>query len=357
MFKGYQIIDADAHVHEPHVMWEEYLEPAFKHFAPSLDLKIQGEAVINKFSEKYLRQWTKSTLQIDPLAGSDPQVQVQAMMQMGVDACFIYPTSLLFIIAVDSMSPKLVGAFVRAYNNWLRDFCSFNPRILKGVGSINLHAPEEMVPELRRIVDFGWKAVFLRPNPVKGRILSDPAYELFWTACEELDVAVCLHEGTPSRLPTAGGDRFNTRFALRACSHPMEQMMALLALIEGGVLERHPKLRIAFLESGGGWLPYWMWRLDQEYESSHWEVANNVKVKPSEYFRRQCFISIEPSEPYLARIIDYIGSNNIIFGSDYPHGEYQLDIIEQVVSLQEQLSQKTAQKILWDNPARLYGLV
>lgn len=115
-----------------------------------------------------------------------------------------------------------------------------------------------MVKELHRMANLGWKAVFLRPNPVKGRILSDPAYEPFWTACEDLDMAVGIHEGNHSRLSTTGAERFNSRFALHACSHPMEQMMALLALIEGGVLERHRRLRVAFLESGCGWLPYWL---------------------------------------------------------------------------------------------------
>jgi predicted TIM-barrel fold metal-dependent hydrolase len=136
----------------------------------------------------------------------------------------------------------------------------------------------------------------------------------------------------------------------------MEQMMALLALIEGGVLERHPKLRVAFLESGCGWLPYWLWRLDEEYEELRWEVKDTVKMKPSEYFRRQCFIAIEPSEPYLDRIIDDIGSDNLLFGSDYPHMDHKPDIVEKAVALQEQLGQKTVQKILWDNPARFYGL-
>ncbi|MEO0459183.1 MAG: amidohydrolase family protein, partial [Cyanobacteria bacterium P01_A01_bin.114] len=307
-------------------------------------------------SEQYLRQWSQPRLQADPLAGTDPQRQVQAMVQMGVDISFIYPTSLLFLSAVDTMAPQLAGAFVRAYNSWLQDFCCFDPNRLRGVGGVNRHAPEEMVPELIRIADFGWRAVFLRPNPIKGRLLSDPAYDPFWAKCEALNIAVCLHEGTPSRLPTAGAERFDTRFALRACAHPMEQMMALLTLIEGGVLERHPQLRVSFLESGGGWLPYWLWRLDQEYESSHWEIAETVKRKPSEYFRRQCFISIEPSEPYLAEILNYIGPDNLIVGSDYPHGEFQPDIFEQLVALETQLPDGTVQKILWDNPVRLYGL-
>ncbi len=118
------------------------------------------------------------------------------------------------------------------------------------MGAINLHAPEAMVKELHKIANYGGKAVFLRPNPVKGRLLSDSVYEPFWTECEVLGIAVGIHEGTHSRLSTIGADRFNSRFALHACSHPMEQMMALLALIEGGVLERHPQLKFGFLESG-----------------------------------------------------------------------------------------------------------
>ncbi|MBW4636410.1 MAG: amidohydrolase [Iphinoe sp. HA4291-MV1] len=360
MLNEYQIIDADSHVFEPIDMWKKYLEPAFKSFAPSADMKIKGEEIVHKISAQVRREGNKQIMQAHPMSvfsGFDSESHVRAMKQMGVDISFIYPTYGLWLFAIDTMTPQLAGAFTRAYNNWLRDFCSYDPQIIKGVGAINLHAPEEMVSELLRVVEFGWQAIFLRPNPVKGRLLSDPVYEPFWTKCEELGIAVGLHEATHGRLPTTGADRFNTRFAMHACSHPMEQMMALLALIEGGVLERHPKLKVGFLESGCGWLPYWLWRLDEEYNNLHWEVQDNVKIKPSEYFRRQCFIEIEPSEPCLAQVIQYIGSDNLIFGSDYPHMDHQPDIVEKAVALEEQLqSKKIVQKILWDNPVRFYGL-
>ena len=359
MLNEYKIIDADSHVWEPYEMWEEYLEETFKSFAPSLDMTVQGEKITDGISNEVLSKTAKQIVQNHPLSainGFDSESHVQAMKQMGVDISFIYPSIGGWLFAIDTMTPQLAGAFTRAYNHWLRDFCSYDPQILRGVGAINLHAPEEMVPELQRIVEFGWKSVYVRPNPVKGRILSDPAYEPFWTECERLGITVALHEGTHGRLPTTGADRFNTQFAKHACSHPMEHMMALLAIVEGGVLERHPQLKVAFLESGCGWLPYWLWRLDEEYENLQWEVKENVKMKPSEYFRRQCFIAIEPSEPYLAEIIQYIGSDNLIFGSDYPHYDHKLDVVEKAVALQERLSKKTVQKILWDNPARFYGL-
>ncbi|MBK1989150.1 amidohydrolase [Sphaerospermopsis aphanizomenoides BCCUSP55] len=360
MLHGYKIIDADAHVIEPPQMWAKYLAPEFKHFAPSPDMKIQGEDIAKKISPQVQEAGNKQMREANPSAyfqRYDPESQLQSMVQMGVDIAFIYPTYGLWLFAIDTMPAEVMGAFTYAYNTWLyEEFCSYAPDRLKGVGAINLHAPEQMISELHLIANFGWKSVFLRPNPVKGRLLSDPAYEPFWTACEELDIAVGIHEGTHGRLPTTGADRFNTRFALHACSHPMEQMMALLALIEGGVLERHPNLKVGFLESGCGWLPYWLWRMDEEYKNLYWEVNNHVKIPPSEYFRRQCFVSIEPSEPYLPQIIDYIGTDNLIFGTDYPHMDHKPDIVRTLVELESCLSPEMVQKILWDNPRRFYGL-
>ncbi|MBD2579323.1 amidohydrolase family protein [Oscillatoria sp. FACHB-1406] len=359
MLNGFQIVDADAHVFEPNDMWGKYLEPAFKSFALSPDLKIKGESIYQKMTERVAVKEAKRIGRSHPasvLNRFNAESQVRAMKLMGIDIAFNYPSYALWILAIDTIAPQLAGAFTRAYNNWLQDFCSYDPQILKGVGAINFHDPEQMVSELQRIASFGWKAVFMLPNPVKGRLLSDLAYEPFWTECEQLGIAVGLHTAAHARLATAGAERFNTRFALHACAHPIEQMMALLALIEGGVLERHPKLKIGFLESGCGWLPYWLWRLDEEYENLHWEVNDNVKMKPSEYFRRQCVIEIEPSEPYIPEIIRYIGSDNLIFGSDYPHVDHKPDIVERAVALQEQLPQETVQKILWDNSVRFYGL-
>ncbi len=359
MLNGYKIIDADSHVYEPPSMWEKYLEHEFKEYAPAPDMTIKGEKITEKVSELVLKEGQKQILKSHPisaLSGFDPPSHVQAMKKMGIDICFIYPTYASWLLAIDSMSPDVAGAFARAYNNWLRDFCSYQPEILKGVGAISLHQPEAMVSELLRIAEFGWKTVYLRPNPVKGRMLSDPAYEDFWAKCEELGIGIGIHEGSHSLLPTTGADRFNSRFALHSCSHPMEQMMALLALIEGGVLERYPNLKIAFLESGCGWAIYWLWRLDEEYDSLYWEVKDTVKMKPSEYFRRQCFIEIDSSEPYLDKAIELIGKDRLFFGSDYPHMDHKPNVVTQAANLDQQLSPSIVKKILWDNSAYYYGL-
>lgn len=361
MLNGYKIIDADSHVIEPPQMWAKYLEPQFQEYAPSWEMKIKGESITEKVSLQVRQKANKQMQKAHPhayLNGYNPESHLQEMVSMGVDIAFVYPTYGLWLFAIDSLPAEVIGAFTRAYNTWLhQEFCSYDPPKLQGVGAINLHDPQEMVKEVHRIADWGWKAVFLRPNPIKGRVLSDRAYEPFWIACEELDIAVGIHEGTHGRLSTTGADRFNSQFALHACSHPLEQMMALLALIEGGVLERHPQLRVAFLESGCGWLPYWLWRLDEEYKQLHWEIKDRVKIKPSEYFQRQCYISVESSEPYVPQVIEYIGSNNLILGSDYPHMDHQPDVIDKMLEYEGKLSKETIEKILWHNPSRFYGLV
>ena len=359
MTHHYPIIDADCHVTEPLDVWSHYLEPEFADHSLTLGLELDGEPIHNKISEDLSAlgpSLRARNYQIYGITGYDAASVVKAIKFLGSDFAFLYPTTGIWLFAVDSMDAALAGAFVRAYNSWLHDYCAYDPHVLRGVGAINRHAPEEMVPELRRIAGFGWRAVVMRPNPIKGRLLSDPAYEPFWTECEQLNIAVGIHEGTHARVPSTGADRFDTRFAMHACSHPMEQMMALLALIEGGVLERHPRLRFAFLEAGGGWIPYWLWRLDREYHDLEWEVSGNVTMKPSDYFRRQCFVSVEPTEPYLGPLMDFIGADNILIGSDFPHMDHDPQVMKDAVALEGTLSRATVEKLLWSNPKRFYGV-
>lgn len=384
MRNGYRIIDADRHVIEPFDLWRNYLPPKLRAHAPREGVVVDeplaervarlgasglipsvppptlgGRSLFNNMSEV---AWIELSTQFYLGAGlrsaaHDPRTYLDVMDQTGVDIAFLFPSYGLCIEGMTPLEPALASACATAYNEWLEDFCRIDPGRLRGVGLISLHDPPRMVPELERAAGRGWKAVVLRPNPVGGRLLSDPAYEPFWTACEQLSIAVALHEGTHAYIPAAGADRFRTRFALHACSHPMEQMMAMLALIEGGVLERHPNLRFAALEAGVGWLPYWLWRLDNvEYTCARAEVAEHVKRKPSEYFRRQYFAAIEPDEPYLADLIGHIGQDNLLFGTDFPHLDHAMSIVDTMMALEPRLPPGALQKMLWDNPARLYGV-
>ncbi|MGK4005906.1 amidohydrolase family protein [Sorangium sp. So ce1036] len=384
MRDGHRILDADRHVIEPIDLWTAYMEPELRSHAPRLAYVgegaladrvacrgpdgwlplppqpvVDGRPVYRRMGARAARELAAAASRRHGGSGAleRPETQLADMDREGVDVAFLYPTLGLALQGVAPLDPRVATSYARAYNAWLRDFCARDPERLRGVGLVSPHDPARMALELERAAALGFRAVVLRPNPVEGRTLGDPAYEPFWAECERRSIAVAVHEGAHAHLPAAGADRFSSRFALHACSHPMEQMMALLALLEGGVLERHPGLRIAFLEAGCGWLPYWLYRLDEiEYGNLAGEVAPHVRQAPSAYFRRQCFVGLEPDEPYLPEVIPRIGADNLLFGTDYPHPDHGPDLVARALALRGELPDEVLRKILWDNPARFYGL-
>ena len=383
MRDGFRIIDADRHVVEPLDLWSKYLEPEYRHYAPKLEAlseepldariarlgarglvpllsmpKLDGKPLWRDISEQaWIEISTVAYMRLGKIGRfDDPDTYLSDMDRTGVDISFLYPGYGMLIQGFSHLEPAVAGAFARAYNSWLKDFCSHAPKRLRGIGLVSLHEPGKMVEELERVVGFGWRAVMVRPNPVGGRTLADPAYEPFWAACERHSIAVTIHNNTDSYLPSTGSDRFKTHWAQHSSEHPMEQMMALLSLLEGGVLERHPRLRVACLESGCTWLPYWLWRLDEMFDFMKNEVAPNVRMKPSAYFRRQYFVTLEGSEPLLPEVIQHLGEDNFLFGSDFPHPDHNLNSVDEFMALKGRIPEKTMRKILWDNPARFFGI-
>ena len=138
------------------------------------------------------------------------------------------------------------------------------------------------VREAEHAASLGLPGVMVRPNPLYDRDLGDAEYDPLYDALEAHDLTLSVHEGLGVMGPTIGRDRSET-FALRhAMSHPMEQMAAMGSLMLLGALERHPRLRVAFLESGTGWLPYWLSRLDGHAE---W-MADIRDPRPQPHARR-----------------------------------------------------------------------
>ena len=164
-----------------------------------------------------------------------------------------------------------------------------------------------MVAEARRAIDdLGFVAVMLRPNVIADRTLDHPAYDGLWSLLADRGVPAALHEGTTQNVPQSGLDRYDNFMFRHVCSHPHEQQMGCLELIAGGVLERHPKLRVVFLESGCGWAPHWLERIDEHLDS--WGHASApLELSATEYFLRQCFISCDPDERTVSRSVGLPG--------------------------------------------------
>jgi predicted TIM-barrel fold metal-dependent hydrolase len=132
-------------------------------------------------------------------------------------------------------------------------------------------------------------------------------------------------------------------------------MLDCAALMYGGVPEKFPKLRVAFLECGIGWVPYWMDRMDEEYEKRASE-APLLKAKPSEYMANgNWFYSTEPEEASLPYAAERVGEDNVLFASDYPHWDGMFPHVVSTLRGRKDLSDTTKQKILGENAKRMYG--
>lgn len=384
MREGLRILDVDRHVMEPLAMWPEYLPAAMRAYAPRMEsiarpeslperlerlgehallptpkvMCVEGEPLLRDVSEAaYIETGLIAERRRPALSAAETAAgQLREMDATGVDVAVLLPTFASFLVYNDGIDAERSRAYSDAYNRWLSDMCAESPERLLGAALISRHDPDAMTGDLERALHRGLRAVVVRPNPVLGRTLSDPAYSRFWDACAHHGLTVLLHEGTHTRVATAGADRFRSHFGQHACSHPLEQMMGLLALIEGGVLEAHPGLRVGLLESGCGWLPYWLWRLDHvEYAQLRGEVRARVRMPPSEYFRRQCWIAIEPGEVMLGAVIEEIGPGNVVFGTDFPHLDHGPEIVDEVFALRPRVGDATLREILWESPTRLMG--
>ena len=375
MRDGFKVIDADRHVLEPSDMFDRYLPERFRG-----RVRVEGPNQTRRFvdgepiSDSHRRpgrevkdfgfifagskRW-RETFADALAAGFDPASNLRDMDREGINLSVLFPTLGLYIIWRDNLDPELSAAICRAYNTWLAEYCSVDTSRLRGVALIPLQDPARAVIELRHAKEkLGLVGIFWRPNKLCGRTLSSPDYFPIYEAASDLGVAVCVHEGARSVLPQAGSDRYS-EFGRHIACHPLEQMLACLNFCADGVLERFPRLKVAHLESGCGWVPFWLERMDEHWEHESHGSARTTKEKPSSYFKRQCWVSCEAGEELVPCFVEHVGADYLTMATDYPHSDAIDKFPELTVgalSANQKLSAETRQKILWNNPARLYGL-
>lgn len=393
----YRVVDADGHVLEPPTgmwerapaefrdrMWRIERDPQGREWkifdgdrTPAAGLAFAGTAGMSRADQDRARRGELLYTEVRP-AAFDPAARIPDLDADGIDQTVLYPTTLLGIPAV--ADHRFAAAVCRAYNEWLADYCRHAPRRLFGVAAVPQQDIALAVQEIRHAKTLGLVGIFLRPNPSIGeRKFDDPVYEPIWQTAEELDLAVGLHPYLLPDMPgacryfglgsTAGarelegqtavahGD-FRNVFFTQAISNPFDMMATLTYLVCGGVLEKRPRLKVLLLEANGGWIVPWLERLDHHYEIFYADVPQ-MKMKPSEYFRRQCWISFDPDESTLAMTADspLVGAERIIWASDYPHPDAKFPgVTDALDEATDVLTEVQRARVFGLNAAELYGL-
>lgn len=217
--------------------------------------------------------------------------------------------------------PELQLAGARAYNRWLTDFCSTDPNRLLGIIAIpTLADVDAAVAEVRRAHAGGLVHGVLLPLEYNLPLVHHPRYEPFWDVCEELDLTVAVHlgDGAPDWV---GDDEW--AFAIVVMETFFFAHRPLWCMVFGGVLERHPDLRVVFTEQGADWVPEVVGKMDFTATGRIWRSAHEKPMAhlPSELFHRQCFVANSIMQRREIEMREAIGTDVLIWGSDFGHHE------------------------------------
>jgi predicted TIM-barrel fold metal-dependent hydrolase len=283
---------------------------------------------------------------------SDPDLRLKDQERDGVQGEVLYG---ILGSTIRLNDEEAATEMLRIYNEWLAGFCRAHPDRYAGLACIPSHNTNDAVTEIRRVAREG----ALRGLDIAHRhtmpALWDPWWNPVWDAVAEVELPVHFHtigHGLPdvSKVPPKAG---RAAFAATITSFQMYMGEVLMAMIFAGVLEHHPKLKLVIGESGIGWLPYILDRMDLEWEDQFQDL--DLKMKPSEYWRRQCFATYQ-SDRIGIKMLDEIGEDNIMWGSDFPHPDgVWPDSQEYIRRELGHLPPHVRHKIICGNAARLYG--
>jgi predicted TIM-barrel fold metal-dependent hydrolase len=393
------VIDGDGHLMEPPDMWSARMDAEkWGDWIPHVDAegtfsiggvaRIGGPGINEEVAringvtvEELFEAYARTMSSTDMSGGHDPHARIKAMDADGLDVAVVYPTKSLQFGPCDPIAairehPDFVADCHRAYNDWAAEYCSAAPARLFGIAAVPLQGIELAVAEAERAVNtLGLKGIAIRPSAyVDDLPFSNRVYDPFWAACQDLDVAVGLHPiahvDTPGanrkfgllrdhpslNMTNSACDEDHGGSALgQAIGNPVDMIVSMGRLLMGGVCERFPDLRFVFLESGGGWCATQLERMDEQIEAFPLE-GRRLSLMPSEYFRRQCYISFDPGEWNLAASAEFIGADRIIWASDYPHPEYTPDVVHKLKAAISTLPPDAQAKILGSNAADAYRL-
>jgi predicted TIM-barrel fold metal-dependent hydrolase len=286
---------------------------------------------------------------------SDPHLRLKDMERDGVDAEVIFG---ILGSASKLQDNEAAAEMFRIYNDWLKDFCSHYPDRHIGLACLPYGDVEWAVQEIHRVAKMGLKGLELSCS-WDMEPMWHPCWEPLWKAVDEVQLPLHFHTfpTTPPRARemTSGQVRRAAMFT-GVSAFQMGLIHILAAMIGAGVFERYPRLRVSFGESGIGWIPYALDRMDFEFEDRFRDL---MKLKPSEYWQRQCkaTFQFDPIGPKLLNVNNLMTTDTLMWGSDYPHTDGIWP--ESTKYIDEQfkgLSAEDIRKITCENAAKFYNL-
>jgi predicted TIM-barrel fold metal-dependent hydrolase len=365
-----KILSADSHVIEPADVWTARVDKRFLDRAPRV-IKHAGSREGDFFVAEGLRPFPVAGFAVagvDPkdfaekMAGGypgvrpsawDPALRIRDQERDGVSGEVLYPSLGMRLFQMED--GELRAACFRAYNDWLAYYCAHSPRRLAGVAMVSLDNPLEGVEELKRAASKGLRGAMIWGAAPAERPYSNPSYDPFWAAAQDLGTPISLHILTERR---SGSDFRSVMTSYPSLHHSVEQ--SLTDIIFAGVLERFPELRLVSVENDIGWIAHFLQRLDHSYEKYRYLEEDYlgkdaIANPPSYYFRRQVAATFQDDRVGVVTR-HFIGVKNLMWGSDFPLSDSTWPNSMEVIARDfEGVPEDERHLMTSDNVAALYG--
>ena len=347
----------------PPAVWQSRLAPGDAGRGPRVEERdgkaiwvcedrVIGRSGMNVRNEtaKSLSAIGRAGIDDDGFRAGTPKLRLEDMDRDGLQASVIYgPLALGFSIE----DPQLEAASYAAWNDWaVEEFNAVAPDRLCVLAFLPSHSPEAAAAELERCAAIGHRGAIIDVFTIEA---GDPGWDRLWSAAEETGLPISFHlkDGTWSGLRYRLGRWQSAAFATVL---PLQLDEPLATMVFCGALERHPRLRLVLAESGIGWLPYFLARMDLEWANLREKLDYAPQLAPSDLFRRQVMATFE-EDALGPELIPLLGPDCCMWASDYPHTDstfpHSREAIEATLGT---LADGDRRKIIATNCAQLYGL-
>ncbi len=291
---------------------------------------------------------------IRPEVSWDAKLRIEDMDRAMIDVNVLYPTHVSSYCALRDVG--LENALYRAYHRWVVDFCAQAPSRLKWTLVANMREPADGVKEIEYWADRdpNLVGIYISPQAPEGKLLDNPDLYPLYEAAQHFDLPLLAHGGT-SRPPYGPGsfDLDGAWFLLHSFANPWAGMAALGALIGGGIFDRFTRLRAAIIETGGGWLPLALDRLDTHYIMSPNHVPHLKRLPRDVVAEGRYFHAIDTWERSIPFCVQELGEDLWLFASDWPHGDTAWPESVPQITDRKELSESAKRKMLGENALRL----
>ena len=352
-----RVIDADGHVND-YAAGEEIAK-----YMPEGNRSSVIFPVLDHLHWQYLRKYS------DGMGNPGPKEWDTFLEQSGIECTVVYPSAGLAVGRI--VDGQWAIAACRAYNSWLYEkFVNASPKI-KGMALIPVQDVEAAVEELRRAIkELGMRGAMLPSNGegIKGHLGAKVYWPLYEEA-EKLGCCLSVHGGCHHHF---GMDSFSTYYPVHALGHPFGIMVQAASMLAHGIFDRFPKLRVAFLEGGATWVPFFMDRIDRSYNKAHFQVDLTGELlvgpkpneKASDYFKRhiqegRIFVGFDCDDSGLGFAVRKAGREPFLFASDFPHEIFDAEVcrheLNELLS-REDLTLEDKEAVVGGNAAKLYKL-